>query len=360
MQPELDCVVIGAGVIGLAIARALSRQGRDVIVLEHESVIGSGASSRNSEVLHAGIYDLPEKNKARFCVQGRDLLRTFMDKHSIDYQTCGKLILASGDSRLAALKSLYWNAKHNQVSGIHWLTAPEVLELEPNVSAAAALFSKSSAILDSHGVMVSLLAEAQAHHAQLLLGQAVGMIDINRQGLVIEMSDGFRIGAKCVINAAGMGALKLLSRLTIPKPDKLYLVKGNYFSYSGSKPFRHLVYPLPEAGGLGIHATLDLSGQIRFGPDVEPLEHYNLNVDANRKEQFVVAIQSYYPGLEAHRLIPDYAGIRIKLNPGSLSSDFSIQGPSWHGVNGLVNLFGIESPGLTASLAIAQKVAGLV
>jgi L-2-hydroxyglutarate oxidase LhgO len=363
MTEEVECVVIGAGVIGLAVARALALAGREVIVLERHSLIGSEISSRNSEVIHAGIYYPTGSLKARLCVAGRERLYAYCTQHSIAHRRLGKLIVATSEAQLPALAALKSKAEANGVSDLRELSGPEARALEPSVRAVAALMSPSSGIIDSHGLMLSLRGEAEDHGAAFALNSPVLSGEIRDSGFEIEVGGVEPLTLRCrlLINAGGLGApeiaakLRGLDRQFVPP---LYLAKGHYFTLSGRSPFSHLVYPMPEAAGLGVHVTLDLDGRARFGPDVEWIDRIDYDVDAGRAAGFYAAIRRYYPDLADGALEPAYTGIRPKLQaPGGPPEDFVIQGQETHGVRGLVNLFGIESPGLTSSLAIADEVA---
>jgi len=363
MTEDVECLVIGAGVIGLAVARALALAGREVIVLERHGLIGSEISSRNSEVIHAGIYYPTRSLKARFCVAGRELLYAYCVEHGIAHKRLGKLIVATTDAQRPALAALKAKAEANDVTDLQELSGGEARALEPSVRAAAALLSPSSGIVDSHGLMLSLQGEAEDHGAALALNSPVVGGEINDDGFVVEVggADPLTLRCRLLINAGGLGAQGIAARLMGPNRKfvpPLYLAKGHYFTLSGRSPFSHLVYPMPEAAGLGVHVTLDLDGRARFGPDVEWIDRIDYDVDASRASSFYSAIRSYYPDLADNALEPAYTGIRPKLQaPGNPPEDFVIQGPETHGIPGLVNLFGIESPGLTSSLAIADEVA---
>ena len=358
----LDCVVIGAGVIGLAIARALARAGREVVILEAESAIGTPTSSRNSEVIHAGIYYAAGSLKARLCVSGKEALYRYCDSRGVPYRRCGKLIVATKELQRPQLEALKRQAEANGLTDLQWLSADEVREREPEVRCTMALWSPSTGILDSHAYMLSLQGEAEASGAMLALRSPFVAGRAQTRGLVLEVGgpSPMAVRADTVINAAGLRAQQT-ARLIAGMPGDLvppcYLAKGNYFTLAGRSPFRHLIYPIPEAAGLGVHVTLDMAGEARFGPDVQWIDAVDYGVDARRAESFYAAIRQYWPGLPADSLVPGYAGIRPKIQaPGGPAEDFVLQGPREHGVPGLVNLFGIESPGLTASLAIADQV----
>ena len=358
---EIDVAVIGAGVVGLAIAREFAATGREVVVIESEALIGSGVSSRNSEVIHAGIYYPPGSLKATLCVSGKEMLYAYCRARHVAHKKLGKLLVASGAGCFERLDAIRRNAIACGVFDLELLTGREVLRLEPSVRADAALFSPSSGIIDSHGLMTALLADAEAHGAVLALKSRVARGRCASEGIVLEIvSDGSsEIRCKTVINAAGLGAIAVAKGLDgFPRelvPEEL-LAKGNYFAFMGHAPFRHLIYPLPEVGGLGIHVTLDLAGQVKFGPDVEWIDSLDFTVSNSRMPVFERAIRSYWPDLPEASLAPAYAGVRPKLKAHHGTADFVIQTQREHGIAGLVHLFGIESPGLTACLAIADHV----
>jgi len=363
---KVECVVIGAGVVGLAIARALARAGREVIVVEAEGEIGTGISSRNSEVIHAGIYYPQNSLMAQFCVAGKKALYAFCQSHSVLHENCGKLIAATSpeeDARLTTIaKAAAWNGVDLQLLG-----ASEARALEPELACVSALFSSSTGIIDSHGYMLALQGDAEAAGASFAFKTPFvgGCVMLNSIQLFIGGKDPLELGCRWLINAAGLQATSLARKITGLDPQKIpetYLAKGNYFALCGQKsPFKHLIYPVPVPGGLGVHLTFDLAHQARFGPDVEWVSQEDYTVDPRRAESFYAAIRRYWPGLKENALQPAYCGIRPKLSPPSAPAmDFCIQGPEAHGVPGLINLFGIESPGLTASLALADYVKGMV
>ncbi|MCQ4264049.1 FAD-dependent oxidoreductase [Stutzerimonas stutzeri] len=359
---RVDCVVVGAGVVGLAVARALALAGREVLVLEAEAAFGTATSARNSEVIHAGIYYPQGSLKGRLCVAGRRLLYDFCESHGVAHRRCGKLIVATDEAQLGALEQLQRHAQANGVDDLQRLDRSEVLALEPQVQAVAGLFSPSTGIVDSHALMLALLGDAERHGAVLALNTPVEGIAVTSEGLHVHIggADPLELLARTVINCAGHGAPALATRtqhLSEAARPRQYFAKGSYFSQTGRTPFRHLVYPLPEPGGLGVHLTLDLGGQARFGPDVEWVDGLDYTMDESRAERFYAAIRRYWPGLPDGALQPAYTGIRPKISgPGEQAADFCIDGPAEHGIAGLVNLFGIESPGLTAALAIADEV----
>jgi len=359
MADRIECVVIGAGAVGLAVARALALAGREVVILEGEDAIGTHTSSRNSEVIHAGIYYPQGSLKARSCVEGKELLYEYCVAHGVPHRRSGKLIVATGDSQLPELKSIQEKAHANGVTDVVSMTRAQALALEPELHCAAALYSPSTGIVDSHALMLAYLGDAEERGAMLALKSPLARAEIVSDGIVLSVGDE-TVKAKTLVNSAGLrapsvaGSIAGFARQFIPK--ELY-AKGNYYSLSGKTPFSRLVYPVPEPGGLGVHVTLDLAGQARFGPDVEWVDRIAYDVDPKRAERFYAAIRRYWPGLPDASLSPGYAGIRPKTaGPGEPAPDFEIQGPRRHGVPGLVHLFGIESPGLTASLALARMV----
>jgi L-2-hydroxyglutarate oxidase LhgO len=361
---RVDCIVIGGGVIGLAVARRLALAGIETLVLEREAVHGSRTSSRNSEVIHAGLYYTPGSRKARLCVRGREQLYRYCRDRGIAHSRCGKLIVASSDDERATLHRYVETASRNGVTDLRWRTPREVSELEPAVRCVAALWSPSTGILSSHEFMLALLGDLEAHGGSLAcraevvgaeLGQGRHRVSVRQAGACGELE------ARLVINAAGLEAQRVAHAFVGLEPSTIprrYLARGHYFTLQGPAPFRHLVYPVATDGGLGIHATLDLGGGVRFGPDVEWIPEVDYGFDGSRRDAFATAIRRYYPDLDVARLQPGYTGIRPKIiGPGEPPADFCIQGVETHGWTGLVNLYGIESPGLTASLAIADAVA---
>ena len=363
MSLQVQAVVIGAGAVGLACARALAREGKEVIILERNSDFGLETSARNSEVIHAGIYYPAGSLKAKMCVGGRKKLYAFCDEYGVEYNRCGKLIVATTKDQLNDLQKIKARALANGVDDLQLLSASEAIALEPHLHCEGALLSPSTGIINSRAYMLALLGDAERHGASLALNSKVQSIESTPQGLLLNViCDGAEetLLAETVLNAAGHQAIALahtcqaINTNSLPKP---YLAKGNYFSLAGRSPFSRLIYPVPEPGGLGVHLTLDLGMQARFGPDVEWVETEDYSVNPRRADVFYGAIRKYWPDLPDDALQPAYAGIRPKIVPqGSPDGDFKIQGPDEHGVPGLVNLFGIESPGLTSSLAIAQQV----
>ncbi|WP_166264251.1 NAD(P)/FAD-dependent oxidoreductase [Marinobacter caseinilyticus] len=361
-QLVTDTIVIGAGVIGLAVARLLAMRGQEVIVLEAGTRFGEGISSRNSEVIHAGIYYPEGSLKARLCVAGRQALYRYCETHKVACANTGKWIIASHPEQQSRLAAIQHQAHANGVQ-LSWGSAEAIAKALPEVHCESALYSPLTGIVDSHGLMLSLLGELESHGGQLVCQAPVVRVQSNggSHRVAVGGASPCEIDARRVINAAGLNAVPIAkSWLGYPSeccPD-LYYARGCYFSYSGRHPFSTLVYPVPEEGGLGVHLTLDLAGQARFGPDVEWIDHPDFTVDPGRRESFAKAISSWWPSLDPARLQPSYAGVRPKLQgAGEGFRDFEIQDESVHSVGGLIQLFGIESPGLTASLAIADTVA---
>jgi L-2-hydroxyglutarate oxidase LhgO len=360
---SVECLVVGAGVIGLAVARALALAGREVIVVESESGIGQGVSSRNSEVIHAGIYYPTGLIKTRLCVEGKAMLYAFAQEFGVPHKRCGKLLVAVNEGEVGKLAALKAQAEANGVTDLVWLSAKETRALEPALVAERALLSPSTGIIDAHAFMVALRGEAEAHGAMIAFETPVLAGRASERGLVVETGGAapIRLFAAHVVNSAGLGAQALARSIEGMPADgipPLHLAKGNYFSLSGRSPFSRLIYPMPAPGGLGVHLTLDLAGEARFGPDVEWVDAIDYDVDPERAASFYAAIRIYWPDLPDGALKPGYAGIRPKIaRLGGSTTDFLIRTEKDHGVSGLVNLFGIESPGLTASLAIADWVA---
>lgn len=366
---SVGAVVIGAGVVGLACARELARRGIDTLIIERHGSIGQETSSRNSEVIHAGFYYPAGSNKARLCVQGRHALYEYCARAGVPHRRCGKLVVADSPSQEAKLQSLHEQGVRNGVTDLRMLTRAEARALEPGLECSAALLSPSTGILDSHALMLSLLADAEGAGAVLALRSEVAGCEIiadasgGTRFLIDVAGDGekTRLQANFLVNAAGLSAPALARRMAGLDPahvPQAFLAKGSYFALAGKSPFSRLVYPVPEAGGLGVHFTLDLAGQGRFGPDVEWVDSIDYAVDPLRANDFYARIREYWKTLPDGALTPAYSGIRPKIaGPGVSSADFMIQGPDAHGIAGLVNLFGIESPGLTACLAIAADVA---
>jgi L-2-hydroxyglutarate oxidase LhgO len=362
---KVECVVIGAGVIGLAVARRLAQAGREVILLEAAEGIGTATSSRNSEVIHAGIYYKAGSLMAQMCVGGKRALYQYCREHGIPHRNCGKLIVATTPNETEKLQSIRAHAEANGVGDLQTLSGTEARALEPALNCDAALLSPSTGIIDSHAYMLALRGDAEdagavcAFHTPLLHARAAeGRIELDAGGAAP-----ISLECRLLVNAAGLNApavARNIDGMPIELIPPAYLAKGNYFSCSARAPFSHLIYPVPEPGGLGVHLTLDMAGQARFGPDVEWVEKVDYAVDPARAERFYPAIRRYWPTLPDGALMPSYSGIRPKIVPPAVATqDFLIQGPREHGVYGLINLFGIESPGLTSSLAIADYVGEL-
>lgn len=365
MADVVDCVVVGAGVVGLAVARALALQGREVMVLESADAIGTGISSRNSEVIHAGLYYPTDSLKAKLCVRGRDMLYAYCTERNVPYRRCGKLLVATSTSQLSSLESIQARAQANGVLDLRWLDRHDAQAMEPALECVAALFSPSTGIVDSHALMLALQGDLEHAGGLVALNSPLALAECAQDVINLEASDGTRLRARTVVNAAGLYAPGLARRfvgLAAEQVPYAHYAKGSYFTLSGKAPFSRLIYPVPEAAGLGVHLTLDLGGQAKFGPDVQWVDSPDdLLVDPARGEAFYAEVRKYWPALRDGVLAPGYAGMRPKIHgPDEPAADFVIQGPSVHGIPGLVNLFGIESPGLTSSLAIAEHVAALV
>ena len=362
---KIECVIVGAGVVGLAIARRLAQAGLDVIILEAAGDIGTGTSSRNSEVIHAGIYYPAGSLMAQLCVSGKKMLYAYCDDHGVPYRRCGKLIVATSEGENDKLAAIKTHAEANGVDDLQMLSDAEARTLEPALTCTGALLSPSTGIIDGHAYMLALRGDiesaggALAFHAPLIQGKSV------HDGFEIEVGGDapMTIGCRVLVNSAGLSApaiARAIGGMPVDRIPTSYYAKGNYFSCSARAPFTRLIYPVPEPGGLGVHLTIDMGGQAKFGPDVEWVDRLDYAVDPARAEKFYPAIRRYWPTLPDGALSPSYAGIRPKIVPPAVArQDFVIQGPRGHGVAGLVNLFGIESPGLTSSLAIAEHVAAL-
>lgn len=361
----VDTIVIGAGVVGLAVARALALSGREVLVLEAANAIGSGISSRNSEVIHAGIYYPQDSLKARLCVRGSALLYAYCAQRGIDHRRCGKLIVATSAAQVDTLAQIQKRARRNGVSDVRLLSPHEVNALEPELSCRAALLSPSTGIVSAHALMLSLQGELENAGGIVVLNSPVALIEKAQAAIQVVTIDGTQLSAKTVVNAAGHGAValaKTCQTLAAHHVPRAYCAKGSYFTLARRAPFSHLIYPVPEAAGLGVHLTLDLGGQAKFGPDVQWVDRADdFTVDPARGDAFYAEIRKYWPALPDGALQPGYAGIRPKISgPGAPAADFVVQGAQVHGVRGLVNLFGIESPGLTSALALANHVLAVV
>jgi L-2-hydroxyglutarate oxidase LhgO len=360
---QVDCVVVGAGVVGLAVARALAQAGREVIILEAAEAIGTGISSRNSEVIHAGIYYPQDSLMARFCVAGRRALYEFCADHGVPHKRCGKLIVATNEAEAGKLATIEQRARANGVDDLRFLSPGDARALEPALACTGALLSPSTGIVDSHHLMLALLGDAEAAGASLAVNAPFAAGRAEGAGIQLEIGGEAPLTLACrlFVNAAGLEAPLIARNIAGMPQDAVptrYFAKGNYFTLTTRSPFSHLIYPVPEPGGLGVHLTLDLGGQAKFGPDVQWVETLDYNVDAARGARFYTAIRRYWPGLPDGSLQPGYAGIRPKIVPPAIAAqDFVVQTPREHGVAGLINLFGIESPGLTSSLALAHHVA---
>lgn len=365
MTDAVECIVIGAGVVGLAVARALALEGREVLVMEAAGAIGTETSSRNSEVIHAGIYYPQGSLKARLCVQGKEQLYAYCAQRGVPHRRCGKLIVATSPEQLAALDGIEARARANGVTDLQRLSREEARALEPALECVGALLSPSTGIVDSHALMLSLQGDLEHAGGIVALNTAFADAQCEADGIEVEAADGTRLRARCVVNAAGLHAPQVARRFVGaqgPALPQAWYAKGNYFSLAGRAPFSRLVYPVPEAAGLGVHLTLDLGGQAKFGPDVQWVDSADdLAVDPARGDGFYAEVRRYWPGLQDGALQPAYAGIRPKIHgPNAPASDFLVLGPDDHGVPGLVHLLGIESPGLTSSLAIGEHVDGLL
>ena len=366
MAERIECAVIGAGVVGLAIARRLAMSGREVVVLEAEEAFGTHTSSRNSEVIHAGIYYPTGSLKAKLCVAGRRALYRYCAEHDVRHRRIGKVIVACDESELAGLGKYQAQAEINGVEGLRLLTAHELAEMEPEVRCVAGFLSPATGIIDSHGLMLAYLGDAESHGAALALASPVVSGRVESDGILLEVGGAESMSIKCgrVVNSAGLYAQAVARSISgIPPqtvPPTHYAI-GHYYTLSGAAPFRRLIYPVARQDWLGVHVTIDLGGQVKFGPDFAWIDSVDYHFDESREAAFYKAIRRYYPGLKDGTLHPGYTGIRPKIHgPNQPAPDFAIQGPRDHGVARLVNLYGIESPGLTASLAIADHVASLL
>jgi L-2-hydroxyglutarate oxidase LhgO len=362
---RIDAIVVGAGVVGLAIARALARAGREVLILERHGLIGSETSARNSEVIHAGIYYPQGSLKARLCVAGRTALYDFCQSHHVPHRQCGKLIVAPEDADVNKLLTIRSAAEGAGVEDLTWLDGRQAMAIEPGLRCAAALMSPSTGIIDSHAYMLALLGDAEDAGAVLALNSPVEALEPRADGILVQVggAEPMALLATTVVNSAGLSAPDLAATagaaLNSP-PPRAFLAKGSYFSLTGRAPFSRLIYPTPEPGGLGVHLTLDMGGQARFGPDVEWIDRIDYDIDPSRGDRFYAAVRAYWPSLPDGALAPAYTGIRPKISgPGDPAADFRIDGADAHGVAGLINLYGIESPGLTSSLALADLVLDL-
>jgi len=366
MSEAVECVVIGGGIIGLAVARALARAGREVLLLEKERWIGQDTSSRNSEVIHAGLYYPEGSLKARFCVEGRRKLYEYCAERDVPHKRIGKLVVGVTDDETAILKRVIKHAEAAGVTDLEWLDGKEVRAMEPALNCVAAFHSPSTGIIDSHALMQAYQTDAEHAGATVVLRAPVLEGRVTTSGFTLEVGGEERMTLACelLINSAGLYAPALAWRIAGIPPETIppdYYCRGVYFTLASRAPFKRLVYPVPEHAGLGVHLTLDMAGAARFGPDTEWIDGIDYTVDARRGDKFYAAIRTYWPGIADGALQPGYAGIRPKISgPKEPAADFMIAGPERHGIANLVNLFGIESPGLTASLAIADHVAALL
>jgi L-2-hydroxyglutarate oxidase LhgO len=362
MTPDLDLVVIGGGLIGVSVARAFALRGAQVTLLEAETRLGQHTSSRNSEVIHAGIYYPTGSLKARLCVAGKALLYAYASQAGVEHRRIGKVLVASSEGELGGLDKLLRQAEHNGVHDLEWLSERDIAELEPSVKAVRGLLSPSSGIIDTDGLLHALKRDALAADAQIVTSSPIigGKVTSDGFELSVGGPEPSRVTCRRVVNAAGLWAQNVARAIDgVPESSipGQFFAKGHYFVLRGRSPFSRLVYPLPEPGGLGIHVTLDLQGNARFGPDVSWLDGPDYRFEEGREPAFYTAIRRYFPGLAADSLVQGHTGIRPKLGPaGTPAEDFLVQGPKAHGVPGLVNLYGIESPGITASLALAEHV----
>jgi len=364
MVERVECVVIGAGAVGLAVARALALAGREVIVLEKAAQIGTETSSRNSEVIHAGIYYATGSLKATLCVRGKELLYDYLPAHGVQHARVGKLIVATEPQEIASLERAEKIAAANGVLDLVWLDEKAAKALEPELRCHAAILSPSTGSMDSHGLMLAYQGELEDAGGMIAFNSPVVAGWIEKEGFLLEVggAEPTQIATRLLVNSAGLWAQEVAKSIEGIPPESIpprYLAKGCYFTLAGKPPFKRLIYPAPEVkfASLGLHVTVDLAGQVRFGPDVEWVDKIDYDVPADRAAKFYSTIRHYYPGLKDGTLHPGYAGVRPKLQkPGEAPADFLIQGQAMHGIANLVNLYGIESPGLTSSMAIAQEV----
>jgi L-2-hydroxyglutarate oxidase LhgO len=362
MTESVDCIVIGAGVVGLAVARVLAQSGREVIILESADMIGTETSSRNSEVIHAGIYYPVGSLKAQFCIDGKNALYRYCAEHGVPHRRCGKIIVATAEDQVPAMHEIKKRAAVCGVTDLEFLTAEDATALEPELFCHAALYSPSTGIIDTHTLMLEFLGDTEAAGGMIAYLSPVESGVVTDEGIVLNVGGEapMRLLCRTVINSAGIHAPHIAGLIEGMPADKVpttYLTKGNYYSLTGKTPFSRLVYPAPTTQFLGVHITIDIGGQARFGPDVEHVDTIDYDVDPRRSDGFYEAVRRYWPGLKDGALQPAYSGIRPRISPpGKPVPDFLVQGPNDHGVSGLVNLLGIESPGLTSSMAIADRV----
>ena len=366
MSEQIDCAVVGAGVVGLAVARALALAGRDVIVLEAEDAIGTHTSSRNSEVIHAGIYYPQGSLKARLCVAGKQLLYDYCRERAVPHAYIGKIIVAGDETERSAVGSYIEKAGANGVGDLRWLSRSELANMEPAVHCVAGVISPSTGIIDSHALMIALQGDAESAGAVVVFKSPLASGKVTADGIVLEIGGAEPMSVRCnaVVNCAGLRAPQVARAIAgIPQqtiPDA-YFAKAHYYTLSGKSPFNHLVYPVSHAAFLGVHVTIDLGGQARFGPDIDWIDEVDYSFDHSREQRFYEAIRRYWPDLKDGQLQPGYTGIRPKISgPDEPAADFRIDGPEDHGIPQLVNLYGIESPGLTSCLAISDHVRRLL
>ena len=352
---QVECIVIGAGVIGLAVASRLARNGMEVLVLEQHAVIGSEISSRNSEVIHAGIYYPTGSLKAELCVAGKNMLYDYCDARAVPHRRVGKVIVAANSEQVPQVKAYIDKGAENGVDDLYWIDAAELAELEPELDCVGAVVSPSTGIIDSHEYMLSLQGDLETHGGMVVFNTKVTGLKSSVPDTIVE-TDEYSLSARWVINCGGLSAPDLAT--DTPGTPTAYFAKGHYYTLSGKPPFSRLVYPVPfRSGALGVHVTLDIAGQVKFGPDFHSIDGIDYEFDQSIFDGFVDAIKQYYPNLDSTRLQPGYTGIRPRIADAAAGAvDFRIEGPDCHGVPGRINLFGIESPGLTSSLAIAERV----
>jgi len=360
---RMQVLVVGAGVVGLAVARAAAIAGHDVVVAEAASGIGTGVSSRNSEVIHAGLYYPTGSRRAYHCPRGRRMLYDFCASHGVPHRKCGKLVVATNADEIGRLEAVHKQARANGVEGVEIIDAAVAKRLEPALACVAAMHSPETGIIDSHRFMLALRGDLEDRGGMVAFASLIERLKPAPGGgwdAALAGSEPQWLGFDAVVNCAGLGAQRL-ARATEGYPaervPRLVLAKGNYFAFAGRPVFSRLIYPVPVPGGLGVHVTLDLAGRMRFGPDVEWIEREDYDVDPSRALAFYQRIRDYWPGLPDSSLAPDYCGIRPKLTgPGETAADFMLEGPAQHGLARIVHLFGIESPGLTCALSIAEEV----
>ena len=357
MAESCDVVVIGAGIVGLAVARALAQQGREVLVLEKHDMIGTETSSRHSEVIHAGIYYPTGSLKAKLCVEGKHLLYRYCDEHKVPHARIGKIIVATSPTQLSTLEKYQNQSVANGAGELPWLERADVKALEPDVECLAGVFSPSTGIIDSHAYMLSLEGEFEANGGMIAFNSEVESVTCN--GEIVVSSAGMQLSPRTLVNSAGLYAPQISQKLG--RDHQAHFAKGHYYTLSGASPFTHLVYPIAESGGLGVHVTIDIGGQARFGPDVEWIDEVSYDFSYSNRQRFIESVRSYYPELDESKLHAGYTGIRPKLvAPDEPPGDFVVNGPKETEIPGYAELLGIESPGLTASLAIANMVVELL